>query len=92
MGTTVHDFITVTTNDPDPANPIPHGGNVLVEWFENGTCTGAAAASATVGPRRRGGSFRRDRLYVQTPTVAGHYAFRAHYLGDGTYDAFGWRV
>ena len=25
VGTTVHDFVTVTTNDPDPGNPIPIG-------------------------------------------------------------------
>ena len=86
VGTTVHDFITVTTNDPDPNNPIPHDGNVFLEWFENGTCAGTAAASATVGPVDATGHFDATG-FTQTPTIAGHYAFRAHYLGDGTYDA-----
>ena len=62
VGTTVHDFITVTTTDPDPNNPIPHGGNVFLEWFENGTCTGTAGGEHDGGAGGRDGSFRRDRL------------------------------
>ena len=84
-GTTVHDFVTVTTNDPDPGNPIPHGGNVFLEWFENGNCTGNPAASATQGPVDAAGHFDATG-FSQTPTHAGSFAFRAHYLGDGTYN------
>ena len=85
VGTTVHDFITVTTADPDPNNPIPHGGDVFLQWFTNGVCDGeGGSVTQTVGPVDATGHFDATG-FPQTPTVPGHYSFRAAYLGDGTY-------
>ena len=54
VGTTVHDFVTVTGQ---PGNPIPTG-NVTVDWFLNGDCSGAPAQnSGPVGPLSAAGQF-----------------------------------
>ena len=39
VGTTVHDFVTVTGQ---PGSPVPTG-NVTIDWFLNGDCSGAPA-------------------------------------------------
>ena len=41
-GWTVHDLVTVT-GPPGGATPT---GNVNIDWFTNGTCSGAPAASS----------------------------------------------
>ena len=82
VGTTVHDFVTVTGQ---PGNPIPTG-NVTVDWFLNGDCSGAPAQnSGPVGPLSAAGQF--DATAFAFPVnAAGFFAFRAHYLGDPTYN------
>ena len=80
-GTTVHDQATVTGQ---AGLPVPTG-TVTFTWFTNGdlhrhrrrrrrapfTLDGAGVADATA--------------FTQTPIVAGSFAFRATYSGDGTY-------
>jgi len=80
-GTTVHDFVTVTS----PGNPPP-SGNVTIDWFLNGTCTGAPAATSSPLPLAAGGTLDATGFAFIVNT-AGSRAFRAHYLGDGTYTA-----
>src|SRR5215208_3087930 len=47
VGTTVHDFVTVTGQAGAP-NPT---GNVNIDWFLNGTCTGPPQSnSGSIGP------------------------------------------
>ena len=54
VGTTVHDFVTVTGQ---PVKPAP-SGNVNIDWFLNGTCTGTPAAnSGSIGPLNVNGQF-----------------------------------
>ena len=85
VGTTVHDFVTVTGQ---PGAPVPTG-NVNVDWFLNGTCAGAPAAnSGSVGPLDGTGHFDATG-FAFTVNAAGFRAFRAHYEGDATYVAFG---
>src|SRR5580765_6967864 len=81
VGTTVHDFVTVTGQ---PGHPNP-SGNVSIDWFLNGTCDGAAAAnSGPLGPLE--GSGQLDATgFSQTVNSPGMYAFRATYLGDNRY-------
>ncbi len=81
VGSTVHDFVSVTGQ---PGAPVPTG-NVNVDWFLNGTCAGApAATSGSVGPLDGAGHFDATG-FAFTVNSAGLRAFRAHYLGDGTY-------
>ena len=42
-GSTVHDFVTVTgqSNQPTPT------GDVIVDWFTNGTCSGEVPAASS---------------------------------------------
>ncbi len=81
-GTTVHDFVTVTGQ---PNNPTP-SGNVNIDWFLNGTCTGAPAAnSGSIGPLSAG---QFDATgFSFTVNTAGMRAFKAHYEGDALYAA-----
>ncbi len=83
VGSTVHDFVTVTGQ---PAKPVPTG-SVTVDWFLNGTCAGtAAASSSTLGPLDASG--RLDATgFAFTVNSAGQRGFIAHYLGDATYAA-----
>ena len=76
-GDVVHDFVTVTGQSGKP-NPT---GNVLVERFANTGCTGTAANSTTV-PLDASGQADATGFSV---TVSDPIAFRATYLGDGTY-------
>ena len=49
VGSTVHDFVTVSGG---AGNPVPTG-SVTIDWFLNGTCTGAPAttsAALALGP------------------------------------------
>jgi hypothetical protein len=79
VGTTVHDFVIVSDvlqNEPTPT------GNVNIDWFTNGTCTGPATAnSGSIGPLVNG---QLDATgFTQTPTLAGQYSFKAHFEGGG---------
>src|SRR5580765_4817352 len=84
-GSTVHDFVTVNGQGGQPAPT----GNVTVDWFLNGGCTGAPAVnSGSVGPlvAGAGSSSTFDAIaFAFTPNSAGFRAFRAHYLGDARY-------
>jgi hypothetical protein len=81
VGTTVHDLVTVTG---EPNKPPP-GGNVNIDWFLNGDCTGTPAQnSGSVGPLVNG-SFDAT-AFSFTVTTPGFRAFRAHYPGDATYN------
>jgi hypothetical protein len=79
VGTTVHDFVTVTGQ---PGSPFP-SGNVTIEWFGNSTCTDPAAASTTVALAANG--LVDATSFLQAPLTAGLFAFRATYLGDAMY-------
>jgi phosphoheptose isomerase len=81
VGTTVHDHVSVVSQGN---NAIPTG-NVTIDWFTNGTCSGAPADTS--------GQFTLDpntgqvdaTTFTKTPTAAGLYGFKAHYLGDGKF-------
>jgi len=79
-GTTVHDFVTVTGQ---PGSPNP-SGNVTIDWFLNGDCTGAPVANSGNIALAAGGTVDATG-FAFTVNTAGHRAFRAHYLGDATY-------
>jgi hypothetical protein len=80
-GTTVHDFVTVS-GQPGSPNPT---GNVNIDWFLNGDCTGAPqTTSGSIGPLNGSGQFDATGFSF-TVNSAGFRAFRAHYLGDATY-------
>ena len=80
VGTTVHDFVTVTGQ---PGNPVPTG-NVTIDWFLNNTCT--APIQQTSAPIALGAGGTVDATgFAFTVNSAGGRAFKAHYAGDGTY-------
>ena len=76
-GTVVHDQATVTGS----AGHADGDGDVLVvhERHLRGT------AAATSGPFSLSGGVADGTTFTQTPLLAGSYAFRATYAGDGTY-------
>ena len=82
VGTTVHDFVTVSGTAGNP----PPTGNVNVDWFLNGTCTGAPAAnSGSIGPLvpGAGSTATFDATgFAFTVNSAGQRAFKAHYTVD----------
>jgi len=74
-GSTVHDFVTVTGSGPTPT------GDVTVDWFLNGTCTGAPQANS--GNIALDGTGRADATaFAFTVNNPGLRAFKAHYLGN----------
>jgi hypothetical protein len=76
VGTTVHDQVTVSGGQ---GNPMPTG-NVTIDWFANGTCTGNPAATSAQLTLVNG---QVDAMsFPQGPLAAGAYGFKAHYLGD----------
>ena len=77
-GTVVHDQATVTGGLGTPT------GTVTFSWFTNGTCAGSPVA--TSGPFSLSGGVADGTTFTQTPVLAGSYAFRATYAGDGTYN------
>ena len=80
VGTTVHDFVSVTGQAGQP-NPT---GNVTIDWFLNGDCSGAATANS--GNLALNAAGQVDATgFSFTVNSAGSRSFRAHYLGDGTY-------
>src|SRR6266498_4251782 len=81
VGTTVHDFVTVTGQQ---GAPVP-SGNVSIDWFLNGDCSGQPQTnSGSVGPLDASGHFDAT-AFAFTVNTAGFRAFTAHYLGDDTY-------
>ena len=63
--------------------PLPTG-NVNIDWFLNGNCSGAPAVnSGSIGPLANG---QFDATgFTFTVNSAGQRSFKAHYGGDGTY-------
>jgi hypothetical protein len=80
VGTTVHDFVTVT-GQPGSPNPT---GNVTIDWFTNSQCSGAPAATSAPVALTANGTVDAT-AFPQGPLAAGSYGFRAHYAGDATY-------
>jgi hypothetical protein len=82
-GTVVHDSVTVTgvAGQPGPS------GNVTVDWFTNGGCTGAPIATSAPTPLTVGtGTSTVDVTgFSFAANAPGPYGFLAHYAGDGTY-------
>ena len=82
VGSTVHDFVRVANVLPNV--PIPTG-NVNVDWFLNGDCSGApVASSGSLGPLDASGQFDAT-AFSFTVNTPGMRAFRASYLGSGAY-------
>jgi len=68
---------TVLPNEPFPT------GNVNVDWFLNGDCSGApASSSGPLGPLNASGQFDAT-TFAFTVNAAGMRSFRANYLGGG---------
>ena len=81
IGSTVHDFVTVN-GQPNQPNPT---GNVNIDWFLNGTCSGPPAQnSGSVGPLDANGQFDATGFSF-TVNAAGKVSFLAHYEGAGAY-------
>jgi hypothetical protein len=82
VGSTVHDFVSVTSTD---GGPVP-AGNVNIDWFLNGDCSGAPAAnSGSIGPLDAAGNLDATGFNF-TVGSTGMRAFRAHYEGSGSYE------
>ena len=80
VGTTVHDFVSVSGG---AGNPVPTG-NVRVDWFLNGTCTGAPASTSAVTPLGAAGTVDVTAFNFTVNTPGGR-SFMAHYAGDALY-------
>jgi uncharacterized repeat protein (TIGR01451 family) len=76
-GSTVHDFVTVTG---EPNKPIP-SGNVTIDWFLNGACTGAPQSNSGNVPLDATGHVDAT-AFAFTVNNPGLRAFKAHYLGN----------
>jgi uncharacterized repeat protein (TIGR01451 family) len=79
-GTTVHDVVTVLASPPF----VPTG-NVTLDWFFNGTCSGGPAISS--GPLPLVNGQLDATAFSMTPHTAGQRAFLAHYQGDPLFGA-----
>jgi len=78
-GTTGHDFVTV---NGDANKPFP-SGNVNIDWFLNGTCTGTPVTNSGAIPLTANGTV--DATGFAFTVTTGMRAFQAHYEGDATY-------
>jgi hypothetical protein len=88
VGSTVHDLVTVTGQ----AGHSAPTGNVNVDWFLNGTCTGPPQSnSGSIGPLVAGGgfvsTFDATGFAFGPLNTAGLFAFKGHYEGAGPYAA-----
>jgi hypothetical protein len=92
VGSTVHDLVTVTGKQvPEEPGQLAPTGNVNVDWFENGKCSGSpAASSGSIGPLVPGippvlvSTFDATG-FPQVPKTAGEFAFKGNYEGAGPY-------
>jgi len=80
-GTNVHDFVSVSGQ---AGSPIPTG-NVTIDWFLNGSCSGAPAATSPTFALNAAGEV--DATTFNFTVSVGQRAFMAHYAGNGTYTA-----
>jgi hypothetical protein len=78
-GTTVHDFVAVAGT---PGGPVPTG-NVTIDWFTNGTCSGSPAS--TSAPLALDAAGHVDATSFAFTPPAGAFGFLAHYGGDSVY-------
>jgi hypothetical protein len=78
-GATVHDSATVSGSSGTPT------GTVDFAFYTSGDCTTGSSASGS-GIALNGSGFA-DPSTSQGPLAAGSYSFKAHYNGDGVYDA-----
>ncbi len=87
VGTPVHDFVTVGPSpSAPPSSPTPTG-DVSLDWFTNGTCSGPPTTVS--GPLALNGAGSVDATgFSFSPTSAGEYAFQAHYTTDPTNPAY----
>ena len=79
-GTNAHDFVLVAGQAGAP-NPT---GNVTIDWFLNGSCSGAPAVTSGTLALNAAGAVDASTFNF-TVNSAGHRTFRANYAGDGTY-------
>jgi len=79
VGATVHDSTTVTGSNGTAT------GNVIFDWYLNGTCNGSPVATSTTFPLSGGAADA--TTFTQGPLNAGDYSFKAHYAGDSNYFA-----
>ncbi|HEY5250787.1 MAG TPA: Ig-like domain repeat protein, partial [Acidimicrobiales bacterium] len=87
VGTPVHDSVTVVPDATDPTPTPTITGNVTINWFTNGGCTGTA--NATSSPQALPASGKVDATgFSFTPTAGGQYSFQATYNGDTTNPAY----
>jgi hypothetical protein len=77
-GTVVHDKATV-----GGIQGFVPTGSVDFTWYTNGTCSGEGFSAGTV-PLVNGVAHPSNN---EMPLAAGDYAFKAHYSGDGNYNA-----
>jgi hypothetical protein len=82
VGSTVHDFVSVGGGT---GNPVPTG-NVTIDWFLNGTCTGSPASTSVAVALDASGNAD-VAGFAFTVNSAGDRAFLAHYAGGGPYVA-----
>ena len=80
-GTNVHDFVSVSGQ---AGSPTPTG-NVTIDWFLNGSCSGAPAATSSPFALNAAGEV--DATTFNFTVSVGQRAFMAHYAGNGTYTA-----
>jgi hypothetical protein len=80
-GTNVHDFVSVSGQ---AGSPTPTG-NVTIDWFLNGSCSGAPAATSPTFALNAAGEV--DATTFNFTVSVGQRAFMAHYAGNGTYTA-----
>ncbi len=72
LGTTMHDMVTVTGSLPT--------GSVVLNFYNNGTCTGTPLATSGSLSLTNGSVDATG--FAQGPLAAGTYGFLAHYNGD----------
>ena len=82
VGTSVHDFVKV---DGGSGNPVPTG-NVTIDWFTNGGCTGSPVFTSVPFALNASGEVDASG-FAFTVNTAGDRAFKAHYAGGGSYTA-----
>jgi uncharacterized repeat protein (TIGR01451 family) len=77
-GTKVHDQANVSGAVGTPT------GTVTFSWFTNGSCNGNPAATSS--PVALSNGVADATAFVQAPSSAGRFSFRATYSGDASYD------
>jgi uncharacterized repeat protein (TIGR01451 family) len=87
VGTPVHDSVTVVPDATDPTPTPTITGNVTINWFTNGGCTGTPNSTSSPLSLPTNGMVDATGFNF-TPTAAGQYSFQATYNGDPTDPAY----